>query len=102
MVFTKEFHMKKNSQKKTPEGYIQIPENASDLLKEAINAFNMGNFYKTRKLSVQLLKSNSEQDQNFAKRLLDMTSVDKTVLYLALFSVLVLVFIFIWAVKISH
>ena len=93
---------KTESEMKKWDGYLDVPEDVSEKCKQAAEAFNFGNFKKARELSLELQNSSNETEKNIALEILNRTGVDNVVLYIALISIVVLVFIFAWAVNISH
>lgn len=86
------------------EGCLKVPDNCSSDVESAVNCFNKGNFAECRKLCSQINASSdfSKEDKAFAKELLDRTGTDPVILYIALSSVLLLIFIILWSWTKSH
>lgn len=88
-----------------PEGELTVPENAGEPERAAIAAFNAGDFSRCRRL-VRDLRGGADTDPGasaaVAADLERRLRMDPVLLGIAAASVLVLVFLSIWAVMSSH
>jgi Na+/phosphate symporter len=92
----------KNKNKKL-NGSLEIPKGVSENCRKGIKFFNKGDFKSARTLCEKVLKnSKNKAERVVAKDILDKTQMDWVIFYLSLGSILFLIFIFGWAVKISH
>jgi hypothetical protein len=86
-----------------PEGELSVPEGAGPVARDAIAAFNAGDFSRCRTL-VRGLRATTPDgpDAEAARDLLARLRPDPVLVGLAALSVLVLVFLALWSVTISH
>ncbi|MBU1218304.1 hypothetical protein KKF34_15535 [Myxococcota bacterium] len=86
------------------EGCLKVPDGCSSDVASAVTYFNKGNFAECRKLCSQITTSSdfSKEDKNFARELLDRTGTDHVILYIALSSIVLLIFIILWSWTKSH
>ena len=96
---------KRKSRQETRDwkGFLPTPEHDDPRCHKAVKAFNYGDFKKARALSRALLASDSpDESKGIAGDILRRTGTDYVVLAGALIAVLVVLFIFFWAVSVSH
>jgi hypothetical protein len=87
----------------TPEGLLPVPDDAGDEAREAIAAFNAGDFSRCRRLLRKFAGPDAaEADASVARELERRLRMDPVLLGIAAVSLLLLIFLTIWAVTVSH
>jgi hypothetical protein len=85
------------------EGVLAVPEDAGETAIKAINAFNAGDFSRCRALLRELgAPGTAVADVAVARDLSRRLHMDPVLLGIAAVSLLVLVFLAIWSVMVSH
>jgi len=86
-----------------PEGLLSVPDDAGEPAREAVDAFNAGDFSRCRGL---LRKFGGPEatgaDAAVARELEHRLSMEPVLLGIAAVSLLLLVFLAIWAITVSH
>ncbi|MBU1068389.1 hypothetical protein KJ975_02370 [Myxococcota bacterium] len=86
-----------------PEGQLSVPDDAGEPAREAIAAFNAGDFSRCRRILRELGGPDAAgADATVARELEQRLRMDPVLLGIAAVSLLLLVFLAIWAVTVSH
>ncbi len=95
---------KRRQDTKEWRGFLELPEHGDPQSVRAVEAFNYGNFKLARQLCLDMLKSPDapKQSKAIARSILRRTDTDYRVLWAAVAAVLVVLFIFFWAINYSH
>ncbi len=85
------------------KGFLPLPTHGDERCLAAVTAFNYGDFRKARGLAREILADESPgESKAVASDILRRTDTDFVVLGIALAGILVVLFIFLWAVTSSH